>query len=250
MIFDTAVAPRDRKQFLNWHDELEASEDYHRPDSNLAVIAPPMKDWFLEIIKTFPPMDGRFAVDDTDNPKVTDYTIGRSTIYANFAWSQAANAFKLTRELAFKHGVGLLDLNSREADIWWPMPLWKLQCESRGEIPFPLDLDFHDLLNGLDSEVNSFIILEGAGGEYIQCGGSNTACTVEIRRSERPGHHKRYVVGRKGGRDQTADVNMSRATVTVRISEVFCASEAAKMFGNFLAGVRFSTDYALRELDE
>ncbi len=249
MVFDTTVAPHDRTQFLKWCDELEDSEDYHRPDSNFDVIAPPMKDWFLEIIKTFPAMNGRFAVDDPDNPKSTDYTIGRSTIFASFAWSHAEHAYKLVKELAARHGVGFFDVSGRDGDIWWPAPPWKLQCESRGEIPMPLDLRFEELLNGLDSKKNSFFALEGSGGDYIQCGGSNVSCTVEFRRYDHSGQYKHYAVGRAGGSNEPAFINMSAGKVTVPKLEVLNAADAAELFECFILGKEIPPHYALREMD-
>lgn len=248
MVFDTAVAPRDRTQFREWYDKQvtwQEPHNYNDPD----IPAPGLREWFREIINIFPPMNPPSADDDPDNPKLTDYCLGRSVIYAAFAWSQAEHAYKQVKELAAKHGVGFFDVNGREGDIWWPMPSWKLQCESQGEIPMPLDLRFEELLNGLDSKKNSFFVLEGRGGDYIQCGGGNAACSVEFRRYDQSGQYRHYAVGRAGGSSEAAFIQMSTNKMTVRNSEVLNATDAAELFECFLSGKEIPPQYALRELD-
>lgn len=74
------------------------------------------------MIKTFPPMNGPLASDDVDNPKVTDYSLGRAVVYAAFAWSQASAAHEATRSRAIKHRVGFFDVSSESGDIWFPTP--------------------------------------------------------------------------------------------------------------------------------
>lgn len=65
--------------------------------------------WFLEMKESFPAMNGPYASDDVDDPKVTDYSIGRDVIYAAFGWSQAEHAYPKMFELAEKHRVGFFD---------------------------------------------------------------------------------------------------------------------------------------------
>jgi hypothetical protein len=72
------------------------------------------------MIKSFPPMNGPLASNDVDDPKVTDYSLARSIIYAAFAWSQAERAHGRTMELAAKHHVGFFDVSSKEGAIWFP----------------------------------------------------------------------------------------------------------------------------------
>ena len=119
MVFDPDVAPRDREGFVRWYDtQTEWAEGHSYDDPR--VTAPALANWFAEISQTFPPMNGPFASDDYDNPRVTDYSIGRSVIYAAFAWSQADAAFEAVDRLAAKHGVGFFDASSEQGDIRFP----------------------------------------------------------------------------------------------------------------------------------
>jgi len=117
MVFDAEAAPRAREAFMAWYDEQAELEGYDDPERT----APRLKNWFLEMIKTFPPMNGPLRSEDVDDPKVTDYGIGRSMIYASFAWSQAESAHEHVRTLAAKHAVGFYDV-SGEDELWWPAP--------------------------------------------------------------------------------------------------------------------------------
>jgi hypothetical protein len=248
MVFDAAAAPRDRAGFLAWYEkqsEWQESHGYNNPD----IPAPALKKWFREIIQAFPPMNGPLASDDPDDPKVTDYSLGRSVIYGAFAWSEAEAAYKHVKELAAKHEVGFFDISGEHGDIWWPVAGWKLSCEARGDIPLPLDLAFGEVLNKLDPKKNSFFILEHDSGNYMQCGGSKAACTVEFRTYDGPKKYKQYVVGHADGSKATASVKMSGGGVSVQRGEVLNADEAAELFGLFLAGKKLPKNYALREKD-
>lgn len=121
MVFDPRNAPRGRKEFMTWYEqqtEWAESHDYNNPD----VPAPDLRAWFYDMIKTFPPMNGALASDDVDDPKLTEYSLGRSVIYAAFAWSEAPAAYETMLELAAKHRVGFFDVSSDSSDIWLPTP--------------------------------------------------------------------------------------------------------------------------------
>jgi len=121
MVFDPHAAPRGRKEFMAWYEQQTQwaeSHGYNNPD----VPTPDLRAWLQEMIKTFPPMNGPLASDDVDDPKVTDYSIGRSVIYAAFAWSEATPAHELTKDLAAKHRAGFFDVGSDSGDIWLPTP--------------------------------------------------------------------------------------------------------------------------------
>ena len=49
-----------------------------------------------------------------------DYSIGRSTIYASFAWSMADHAYETAFQLAAKHYVGLFNVSSDQWEVWLP----------------------------------------------------------------------------------------------------------------------------------
>ena len=118
MVFEPSVAPRQRDVFLEWyHDQTNCAEPHSYDDPKQA--SPMLAAWFLDMIKTFPPMNGPLRSDDIDNPKVTDYSIGSSVIYAAFAWSQAREAYTEVRRLAKKHHVGFFDV-SGNSEIEFP----------------------------------------------------------------------------------------------------------------------------------
>jgi hypothetical protein len=125
MVFDATIAPSDRTAFLDWYEkqtQWQESHGYNNPE----IPAPALQAWFRNIIRTFPPMNGPLASDDPDDPKVADYSLGRSVIYGAFAWSEAEGARNLAKELAARHGVGFFDV-SAEGEIWFPASAGKLE---------------------------------------------------------------------------------------------------------------------------
>ncbi len=248
MVFDATVAPRDRKRFLAWYEKQSAWEEshgYNNPDTP----SPPLKAWFLGIIKSFPPMNGPLASTDPDDPKVTDYSLGSSVIYGAFAWSEAEAAYKHVKELAAQHNVGFFDVSGKDNDIWWPVQGWNLYCEVRGEIPLPVDHSFGEVLNKMDPTTNSFFILNCDNGNYMQCGGSTAECTVELRLYDGPEDYKHYVVGHADGSNQAASIKMSEGVVNVQNCQVLNATEAAELFDLFFTEKKIPKKFALREKD-
>ena len=124
MVFDPAAAPREREEFMQWYDvQTEWAEDHEYDDP--AVTTPALRAWFLEMIETFPAMNGPYGGDEDDddyfdNPHVSDYCIGKSVIYTAFAWSVADEAYETVCTLAAKHGVGFFDVSSDDAEIRFP----------------------------------------------------------------------------------------------------------------------------------
>lgn len=126
MVFDALAAPRSRQAFMAWHGAQTQWMDLHSSDDP-DILTPALRAWLQEIIKTFPPMNGPSASDDYNDARVTDYSLGRSMIYAAFAWSQADDAHALAKALAAKHGVGFFDVSSTAGDIWLPTPDQRLE---------------------------------------------------------------------------------------------------------------------------
>ncbi len=119
MVFDPLVAPRNREDFLSWYDaQTQWTEEHTYQDPKITT--PALASWLAEMWRMFPPMNGPFASDDFDNSRVTDYSIGRSIIYAAFAWSQAEAAFQAVDRLATEHAVGFFDVSSGEGVIRFP----------------------------------------------------------------------------------------------------------------------------------
>lgn len=119
MVFSPKAVPSDRDEFLKWYRTQTAGTEGHTYNDP-EVSTPELRAWFLEIIKTHPPMNGPYRSEDIDDPKVTDYSVGKSAIYAAFAWSQAESAFKTMFSLAEKHKVGFFDVSSTNGGVWLP----------------------------------------------------------------------------------------------------------------------------------
>jgi len=119
MVFEPTAAPRARKDFMLWYkQQTQWSEGHGYNDPK--VSSKPLRAWFMEMIETFPAMNGPYASDDVDNEKVTDYSIGKDVIYAAFAWSLLDPAFKSMAALAKKHNVGFFDVSADEGAIVFP----------------------------------------------------------------------------------------------------------------------------------
>ena len=120
MVFEPGSAPRDRAEFMTWYkDQTQWTEPHGYNDPS--VTSARLRAWYDEMTIEFPNMNGPdISDDDVDNPKLTDYSIGQSVIYAAFAWSQAEGAYKAMRGLALKHRVGFFDVSTDEGEIWEP----------------------------------------------------------------------------------------------------------------------------------
>lgn len=104
---------------MAWYEaQTEWTEEHSYDDPR--ITSPSLANWFAEMMEVFPPMNGPFASNDYDNPKLTDYSIGHSFIYAAFAWSQAESAFEVVDRLAVKHGVGFFDVSGEQGGIRFP----------------------------------------------------------------------------------------------------------------------------------
>lgn len=121
MVFALEVAPRDRASFMEWYDaQTEWQEDHSYNDPT--VCTPALRAWFMEMIQSYPAMNGPYAQEDLpeDEGSVTDYSVGRFAIYAAFSWSKADEAYEHTFRLAAKHGVGFFNASSDKSEVWLP----------------------------------------------------------------------------------------------------------------------------------
>jgi hypothetical protein len=119
MVFRKEAAPKTRTDFKKWYqDQTEWTEEHSYDDP--ANTSTELRNWFMEMIQTFPAMNGPFASDDDDNPNVSDYSIGKDVIFVAFAWSLAEQAYTTMLKLAEKHGVGFFDVSSDNGDILFP----------------------------------------------------------------------------------------------------------------------------------
>ncbi len=121
MVFAPEAAPKGREPFIEWYDKQSEWEEEHSYD-NPEVSTPALRAWFLEMIQSYPAMNGPFSSDDLpeDEASVTDYSVGQFVIYAAFAWSKAEQAYEAMFSLAAKHGVGFFNASSDNAEVWLP----------------------------------------------------------------------------------------------------------------------------------
>jgi hypothetical protein len=121
MVFDPNVPPPDRAGFMAWYGEQvrwEKDYDYNNP----ANCSPSLAAWFADMRRQFPALNGPFADLSKDDSKVADYSVGKSFIYAGFAWSEATNAHQVAFELAKKHGIGFFNVSEKDGEAWAPQP--------------------------------------------------------------------------------------------------------------------------------
>ena len=119
MVFNKDSAPKTRAVFMNWYDEQvkwSENHDYNDP----SISSTELRNWFMEMIKIFPVMNGPFASEDDDDLHVSDYSVGRDVIYVGFAWSVSEQAYETMLKLAEKHGVGFFDVNGNNGNILFP----------------------------------------------------------------------------------------------------------------------------------
>lgn len=109
LVFAPAKAPNEREAFLSWWEETSEWSENHSYDDP-KVSTPELQAWFLEMIKSYPAMNGPFSSEEfpEDDSAVTDYSVGKEAIYAAFAWSKAEAAYEQVFSLAAKHQLGFL----------------------------------------------------------------------------------------------------------------------------------------------
>ena len=119
MVFNKAAAPKTRAEFMQWYEvQTEWTEEHSYDDpANTSV---ELRNWFMEVIQTFPAMNGPLASEDEDNIYVTDYSIGKDIIYVSVAWSIAEQAHIKMFALAEKHGVGFFEASNDNGAIYFP----------------------------------------------------------------------------------------------------------------------------------
>jgi len=134
LVFAPEKAPKDREAFLTWWGETaEWSEGHSYNDPK--VSSPELRAWFLEMIKSYPAMNGPFSSEEfpEDDSTVTDYSVGKEAIYAAFAWSKAEAAYEQVFSLAAKHRLGFFDASSETSAVWLPDGNGELKLVHQGE---------------------------------------------------------------------------------------------------------------------
>jgi hypothetical protein len=122
MVFEANTAPASHVQFMDWYEQQTQWAEGHSYDDP-AVSTVKLRAWFMEIIKSFPPLNGPLSQDDLpeDEASATDYSVGKSAIYCAFAWPKAELAYETVFELAQKHSVGFFNVSSGNEEVWLPL---------------------------------------------------------------------------------------------------------------------------------
>ena len=118
LVFEKEHAPINREPFLEWYiEQMDWDEDHAYDDP--AVATRSLQAWLFEMITAFPATNG--ALSQNGNLSMSgDYSIGRSIIFASFAWSMADRAYETAFQLAAKHGVGFFNVSSDQGEVWLP----------------------------------------------------------------------------------------------------------------------------------
>ena len=122
----------------------------------------------------------------------------------------------------------------------------KFYSEFKKDIPLPPEYTFAQAFNYLNSDTNSFYILERNAEEYIQCGGNKATCTVEVRLAIEGGSYARFTIGHPVGQEDLVHIPMSDGGTSVLRREVLTHWEAIKLFDAFFASEPFPPEYSLR----
>lgn len=126
MVFDGKTAPKKELEFAEWFKvQTSWNEDHGYNDPS--VTTEQLRNWFMEMQKTFPQMNGPFALSDEEYDRlgdkeayVTDYSIGRHIIYCSFAYSLENEARIKARELSIKYSVGFYTLSDSNPELLYP----------------------------------------------------------------------------------------------------------------------------------
>lgn len=130
------------------------------------------------------------------------------------------------------------------------MSEWHFYCERKDPVDLPPAYTFAQAFNYLNENGNSFYILEAPTGDYIQCGGGRSRCTVEVRRyngSDKTKYHH-FVAGLEPVSTGMASIQMTDGVVNVRASEVLDRWQAIQLFESFFQQAEFPTWAHLREV--
>jgi hypothetical protein len=119
VVFDPKPELRDRAAFMTWYDSRVGWSDgldYNEPSNAVAAL----QGWFFEMIKTFPPLNGRLRpADFGSNEWTADYSIASDLIVVAFPPGKGGFAYEVTRRLAAEHGAGFFDA-SGDGGAWFP----------------------------------------------------------------------------------------------------------------------------------
>ncbi|MDR3294610.1 MAG: hypothetical protein LBT26_02105 [Clostridiales Family XIII bacterium] len=171
MVFEPSAAPRTKPEFEAWYAEQTKWGEGHGYDDP-AVSSPALQAWFAEMRINFPPLNGPFALSDDEFDKLgeegearaTDYTIGKTVIYAGFAWSlaESGDLDKTVRQLARRCNVGFYHPGSGEALFPDDGKKIRMRTQNDKDRNHPTWEDVWLGINRLSKAAGEFIVLDEA----------------------------------------------------------------------------------------
>ncbi|MBX9857971.1 MAG: hypothetical protein K2Y20_00085 [Sphingomonas sp.] len=125
-VFDPSAAPRGRADFLAWFSEQSEDGECYFVGSSECLRA-----WHNAMLPNWPDMQ---EVDDdkVDDPHITGYSCTPQSIYIDFRWSVAEEAYEATRRHAVECRVGFYDVSGDEGEGEIYFPGDELQAPSTG----------------------------------------------------------------------------------------------------------------------
>ncbi len=128
MVFDPEAAPKTKQAFDQWYQQQTQWAEDHNYDDPVVCPNQNLNNFFIELITTFPAMNGPFTDEDLmeqlddqgHDAYITDYSIGKHLIYGAFAWSLAEKAHEAVTVLAAKHNIGFYDPSNAPDNIYFP----------------------------------------------------------------------------------------------------------------------------------
>lgn len=155
MVFDVNKAPKTKTEFLEWYKEGTDWKEGNLYD-DITISTPSVQQWYYEMIKNYPPMNGKFSPTDEEleeieglEERMTDYSISDSFIYMCFAWSVAEEAYETTVRLAAEYGLGVFDLSKSEEEMKIILPDNTLMTDSTLQNDIPAKKSFWDKVKQL-----------------------------------------------------------------------------------------------------
>jgi hypothetical protein len=132
-VFEPSAPPPNHAGFLAWYKEQTKWHEGHSYDDP-KITTSALRAWFLEMIQTYPALNGPYASEaNVDNLKTTDYSVGRTMIYAGFGWPQMENARPAMFALAKKHRVGFFDVSANDGEVWLPRKAEYIHVFGKGD---------------------------------------------------------------------------------------------------------------------
>lgn len=112
------------------------------------------------------------------------------------------------------------------------------------------EVDFvYGFLNQMNNSTSSFCTLSFSDSLYIQCAGSKSRMTIEIRTPDQNGF-RHFVVGVKSLLKTSTKVSYSGSEIKVKSNEVLNHNQAIELFRAFIIEKKILDEYTLRETTE